>query len=93
MGYHRRKSTQGIYGNKYSILSIRLVTRILNAIQYKTESERQRIRQEAKMEGFSLRNTNKKIEPFARIGEEIEWNEILKTELLELNLIKETTET
>ena len=44
------------------------------------------------MEGFSLRNTNKKKEPFARIGEEIEWNEILKTELLELNLIKETTE-
>ena len=67
-----------------------IVTRI-NAIQYKTE--RQRIRQEAKMEGFSLRNTNKKIEPFARIGEEIEWNETLKTELLELNLIKETTET
>ena len=64
-----------------------IVTRI-NAIQYKTE--RQRIRQEAKMEGFSLRNTNKKIEPFARIGEEIEWNEILKTELLELKLIKET---
>ena len=55
-----------------------IVTRI-NAIQYKTE--RQRIRQEAKMEGFSLRNTNKKIEPFARIGEEIEWNETLKTEL------------
>ena len=51
------------------------MTRI-NAIQYKTE--RQRIRQEAKMEGFSLQNTNKKIEPFARIGEEIEWNETLK---------------
>ena len=45
------------------------------------------------MEGFSLRNTNKKIEPFARIEEEIEWNETLKTELLELKLIKETTET
>ena len=72
-----------------NILS-RLVTRI-NAIQYKTE--RQRIRQDAKMEGFSLQNTNEKIEPFARIGEEIEWNETLKTELLELNLIKETTET
>jgi hypothetical protein len=58
------------------------------------KTERQRIiRQEAKMEGFSLRNTNEKIEPFARIGEEIEWNETLKTELLELNLIKETTET
>ena len=58
------------------------------------KTERQRIiRQEAKMEGFSLQNTNKKIEPFARIGEEIEWNETLKTELLELNLIKETTET
>jgi len=56
-----------------------IVTRI-NAIQYKTE--RQRIRQEAKMEGFSLRNTNKKIEPFARIGEEIERNETLKKELL-----------
>ena len=55
------------------------------------KTERQRIiRQEAKMEGFSLQNTNKKIEPFARIGEEIEWNEILKTELLELKLIKET---
>ena len=70
-----------------NILS-RLVTRI-NAIQYKTE--RQRIRQEAKMEGFSLQNTNEKIEPFARIGEEIEWNETLKKELLELKLIKETT--
>ena len=58
------------------------------------KTERQRIiRQEAKMEGFSLQNTNKKIEPFARIGEEIEWNETLKTELLELKLIKETTET
>ena len=30
------------------------------------------------MEGFSLRNTNTKIEPFARIGEEIEWNKTLK---------------
>ena len=49
-------------------------------IQYKTE--RQRIRQEAKMEEFSLRNTNKNIEPFARIGEEIERNETLKKELL-----------
>jgi len=58
------------------------------------KTERQRIiRQEAKMEGFSLQNTNEKIEPFARIGEEIEWNETLKTEFLELNLIKETTET
>ena len=66
------------------------VTRV-NAIQYKTE--RQRIRREAKMEGFSLRNTNKKIEPFARIGEEIEWNETLKKELLvilDLKLTKET---
>ena len=51
------------------------MTRI-NAIQYKTE--RQRIQQEAKMEGFSLRNTNKKIELFAKIGEEIEWNKTLK---------------
>ena len=67
------------------------MTRI-NAIQY-NKTERQRIRQEAKMEGFGLQNTNKKIEPFARIGEEIEWNETLKTELLELNLIKETTKT
>ena len=54
----------------------RLVTRI-NAMPYKTE--RQRIRREAKMEGFILRNTNKKTEPLARIGGEIEWNETLKT--------------
>ena len=74
-------------GNIWKQILSRLVTRI-NAIQYKTE--RQRVRQEAKMEGFSLRNTNKKIEPFARIGEEIEWNETLKTELLELKLIKKT---
>ena len=45
------------------------------------------------MEGFSLRNTNTKIEPFARIGEEIEWSKSLKKELLELKLIKETIET
>ena len=77
-------------GNIWKQILSRLVTRI-NAIQYKTK--RQRIRQEAKMEGFSLQNTNKKIEPFARIGEEVEWDETLKTELLELNLIKETTET
>ena len=44
-------------GNIWKQILSRLVTRI-NAIQYKTE--RQRIRQEAKMEGFSLRNTNKK---------------------------------
>jgi len=42
------------------------------------------------MEGFSLRNTNIKKEPFARIGEEIEWNETLKKELLDLKLIQET---
>ena len=57
---------------------------------YTKQKDKEYVRQEAKMEGFSLRNTNKKIEPFARIGEEIEWNEILKTELLELKLIKET---
>ena len=74
-------------GNIWKQILSRLVTRI-NAIQYKTE--RQRIRQEAKIEGFSLRNTNKKIEPSARIGEEIEWNETLKKELLELKLIKAT---
>ena len=34
------------------------------------------------MEEFSLRNTNKNIEPFARIGEEIERNETLKKQLL-----------
>ena len=44
--------------NIWKQLLSRLVTRI-NAIQYKTE--RQRIRQEAKTERFSLRNTNKKI--------------------------------
>ena len=47
----------------------------------------------SKMEGFSLRNTNKKKEPFARIGEEIEWNNTLKKGLLELKLVKETTKT
>ena len=45
------------------------------------------------MEEFSLRNTNKKKEPFARIGEEIEWNNTLKKGLLELKLVKETTKT
>ena len=77
-------------GNIWKQILSRLVTRI-NAIQYTTE--RQRIRQEAKIEGFSLRNTNKKIEPFTRIGDEVEWNERLKRELLELKMIKETIET
>ena len=48
------------------------------------------------MEEFGLRNTNKTIVSFARIGEEIECKETLKKkrELLDLKLlIKETTET
>ena len=39
---------------------------------------------------YSIYLRNKKIEPFARIGEEIEWNETLKKELLDLKLIQET---
>ena len=79
---HTKAAIEGLTPTKINTVNIwkqtlsRLVTRI-NAMPYKTE--RQRIRREAKMEGFSLRNTNKKTEPLARIGEEIEWNETLKT--------------
>ena len=40
---------------------------------------------------IQLPDSNNKIEPFARIGDKIEWNEILEKELSKLNLIKEKT--
>ena len=42
---------------------------------------------------IQLPDSNNKIEQFARIGDKIEWNEILEKELSKLNLIKEKTGT
>ena len=50
----------------------RLITRI-HAIQHKTE--RARIKREAKQEGLSRYNTNKKIEPLAQKSETLGWQD------------------
>ena len=65
----------------------RLTTRI-RAIQHKTE--RAKIKREAKQEGFSHYNTNKKIEPLAQISETLHWHPKMKIEeeLIRLNLVK-----
>ena len=63
----------------------RLITRI-HAIQHKTE--RARIKREAKQEGFSHNNTNKKIEPLAQMSETLDWHPKIEEELIRLNLVK-----
>ena len=63
----------------------RLTTRI-HAIQHKTE--RAKIKREAKQEGFSHYNTNKKIEPLAQISETLHWHPKIEEELIRLNLVK-----
>ena len=63
----------------------RLITRI-HAIQHKTE--RARIKREAKQEGFSHYNTNKKIEPLAQMNETLGWHPKIEEELIRLNLVK-----
>jgi len=63
----------------------RLITRI-HAIQHKTE--RARIKREAKQEGFSHYNTNKKIEPLAQMSETLDWHPKIEEELIRLNLVK-----
>ena len=63
----------------------RLTTR-LHAIQHKTE--RAKIKREAKQEGFSHYNTNKKVEPLAQISETLDWHPKIEEELIRLNLIK-----
>jgi len=68
------------------MMSIRLITRI-HAIQHKTE--RARIKREAKQEGFSHYNTNRKIEPLAQISETLDWHpKIAEEKLMKLNLVK-----
>ena len=67
----------------------RLITRI-NAIQHKTE--RAKIKREAKQEGFSHYNTNKKIEPLAQISETLDWHPKIEEELIRLNLVKPTNQ-
>ena len=52
------------------IMSIRLLITRIHAIQHK--SERARIKREAKQEGFSHYNTNKKIGPLTQINETLE---------------------
>ena len=61
----------------------RLITRI-HAIQHKTE--RAKIKREAKQEGFSHYNTNKKVEPLAQISETLDWHPKIEEELIRLNL-------
>ena len=63
----------------------RLITRI-HAIQHKTE--RAKIKREAKQEGFSSYNTNKKVEPLAQISETLDWHPKIEEELIRLNLVK-----
>jgi len=63
----------------------RLITRI-HAIQHKTE--RARIKREAKQEGFSRYNMNKKIEPLAQMSETLGWHPKIEEELIRLNLVK-----
>ena len=62
----------------------RLITRI-HAIQHRTE--RARIKREAKQEGFSHYNTNKKIEPLAQMSETLDWHPKIEEELIRLNLV------
>ena len=78
----KHKKTDIIW--KRQIMS-RLITRI-HAIQHKTE--RARIKREAKQEGFSHYNTNKKIEPLAQISETLDWHPKIEEELIRLNLVK-----
>ena len=65
----------------------RMITRI-HAIQHKTE--RARIKREAKQEGFSHYNTNKKIESLAQMSETLDsdWHPKIEEELIRLNLVK-----
>ena len=71
---------------KHMMMSIRLITRI-HAIQHKTE--RARIKREAKQEGFSHYNTNKKLEPLAQMSETLDdWHPKIEEELIRLNLVK-----
>ena len=63
----------------------RLITRI-HAIQHKTE--RARIKREAKQEGLSRYNTNKKIEPLAQKSETLGWHSKIEEELTRLNLVQ-----
>ena len=55
-------------------------------MQYNTKQKDKEYGRKQKWKDSVSGTRTKKIEPFARIGEEIEWNEILKTELLELKL-------
>ena len=69
------------------IMSIRLLITRIHAIQHK--SERARIKREAKQEGFSHYNTNRKIEPLAQISETLDWHpKIAEEKLMKLNLVK-----
>jgi len=67
------------------IIMSRLITRI-HAIQHRTE--RARIKREAKQEGFSHYNTNKKLEPLAQMSETLDWHPKIEEELIRLNLVK-----
>ena len=57
-------------------------------MQYTTRQERAKIKREAKQEGFSSYNTNKKLEPLAQISETLDWHPKIEEELIRLNLVK-----
>ena len=80
----KHKHRHNMEANNHFIMS-RLTTRI-HAIQHKTE--RAKIKREAKQEGFSHYNTNKKIEPLAQISETLDWHPKIEEELMRLNLVK-----